>query len=145
MEQTGWNMDFHEISINYTEKLIQIKEDDKLERYLNQDGNGSLELAEYVKKTYQKVFGKKLQITKESLSVEILIHTYINVFSKNLEEIVKLLPDHQEEKLIACLKKIEDRAGVIDCGEKSIDSNRVIFDSLAPFRGMLYMLLGKKA
>jgi len=51
-----------------------------------------------------------LEIGRDSMAVEILIHVYV-------------------DKL---LKKV---------GEREVDSNRIVFDELVPFKGVIFRLL----
>ena len=76
-----WEVKFNGISIHYMERMVQIKTDSPLRGYLAKPGNGSLELAEHIKGRYHEIFAKELNITKESLSVEILVHVYLDEFS----------------------------------------------------------------
>lgn len=140
-----WETDFHNVGIRYSEHLVQIRTDAKLMKYLAEPGNGSLELADYIRDRYQIIFNEKLQISRESLSVEILIHAYLDVFSRGTEKLSVILPGEIKAKLVKCMQSIEGHTQIIDSGELAVDSNRHIFDSLVPYRQALYLMLGKNA
>ena len=67
---------FHEISIHYQPQLVQIVCDQNLKDYLREKGNGSLQLADYILKEYQNCQHTPLKISRDSLAIEILAHTY---------------------------------------------------------------------
>lgn len=142
---SDWKKDFNGVSIKYNKKLVQIKTDKCLLGYLEKKGNGSLDLADYILKTYQSVWGCVLDISRESLSIEILIHAYLDVFSDKIETISKAVSPKELEDLIAYMEKIKGHTNVIDSGEKSVDSNRFIFDALVPFKDLIYFMLGRYA
>ena len=62
MENT-WRTEFHDISVCYTEQLVQIKTDEKLLAFLKKPRRDATALSEYMKKTYEEIFGKELKIS----------------------------------------------------------------------------------
>lgn len=142
---TKWEKSFHGISICYKEQIVQIKTDKALLDYLSGPENGSIELAEQILARYKELFQKELKVSEESMSVEILIHAYMDVFARNVEKLVKMLPEAIGKGLIMCLKKMEASTEIIDSGEKEVDSNRFVFDGLVPYRKVLYAILREKA
>ena len=141
----NWEIDFHNVGIRYKEHLVQIRTDTKLMKYLAEPGNGSLELADYIRDRYQIIFDEKLQISRESLSVEILIHAYLDVFLRGTEKLGAILPDELRTNLVKCMQSLEGHTQIIDSGELAVDSNRHIFDLLVPYRQAIYLMLGKNA
>lgn len=77
--------------------------------------------------------------------MEILVHAYLDVFSRVAEQLGVILPEKLKINLISCMKMLEGHTEIIDSGELAVDSNRHIFDALVPYRKMLYMMLGKNA
>lgn len=142
---SDWNNEFNGISIRYRKQMVQIKTDKFLLDFLSKKGNGSLELSEYILKTYKSIFECELAIAKESLSIEILVHAYLDVLSKGIEMMSSSLSPEVSGELIEFLQKIEGHTEIIDSGEEAVDSNRHIFDSLAPFKNTIYLILGKYA
>lgn len=142
---TKWEKSFHGISICYKEQIVQIKTDKALLDYLSGPENGSIELAEQILARYKELFQKELKVSEASMSVEILIHAYMDVFARNVEKLVKMLPEAIGKGLIMCLKKMEASTEIIDSGEKEVDSNRFVFDGLVPYRKVLYAILREKA
>ena len=134
-----WNKEFHGISIKCNDKLVQIKNDKALNDFLNDPkSRGSVLIADYVLELYKKELGKKLNISRNSLAIEILGHVYMDVFA-GLASTMKPLE--------TAMKSIRSHTDVIDCGEKDVDGNRFVWDDLAqgPFKGMVFVLCGKKA
>lgn len=140
-----WNSNFHGISIRYKKQLVQIKTDKYLLDFLGEKGNGSLKLSEYILEQYKSTFGYTLEISKESLSIEILVHAYLDVLSKGIEMMSKVVSPEVLNDLILFMKKIEEHTEIIDSGEKQVDTNRHIFDSLVPFKAGIYLVLGRLA
>lgn len=140
-----WNQEFKGISIRYQKQLVQIKTDECLMKFLAGKGNGSLELAEHILKTYRMKLGKNLNISKESLSIEILIHAYLDFYSRGIKKMSVMISPKVLEKLIVCMEKLEGHTEIIDSGAKKVDSNRVVFDSLVPFADVIYLMLGTLA
>ena len=135
---------YHGISIQYDDRIVRVRTDRHLFDYLGQPGNDSLELADHIHKTYRDKWDKDLKISRESLSVEILIHAYMDTVFRRIDLIVDRIggPGRQLKKM---LELLENSTEIIDCGEREVDSNRVVFDNLVPFRKILYMILGDKA
>ncbi|MDM5186645.1 hypothetical protein QUF99_04400 [Bacillus sp. DX4.1] len=119
------------ISVLIRERSLHIKNTASLHRMLKKK-NASLELAQYLKKKHTNQYGTVLNISDESLAIEIIGHIYIGNFAdvlKNIPRIPKIAPIIVEKAY-----KITDHTDIIDCGEKEIDSNRWVWDKLA----MLY-------
>lgn len=135
---------FESVTIIYSDKLVQIKTDQNLIAYLDKKGKKDARiLAKHILKHYKELSGQPLQITEDSLTVEILIHVYLDKISKLLQKPNALIPKEISNKLLFLSKSIESHTEIIDCGEKSVDSNRHIFDSCAPFADILTLLLEK--
>ena len=139
MENT-WRTEFHDISVCYTEQLVQIKTDEKLLAFLKKPGRDATALSGYMKKTYEEIFGKELKISVESLAIELLIHLYADEFVHGIEYFGKFLPLYLQAELETYMQKIERRTEVIDSGEAEIDPDRKFFDRLVPYRDVLYTI-----
>ena len=135
---------FESITIIYTEKLVQIKTDQNLIRYLDKKGKKDARiLAKHILNHYKQLSGQPLQITEDSLTVEILLHVYLDKLSKLLQKPNPIIPKELHKKLLSLSKSIESHTEIIDCRERSVDSNRHIFDSCAPFVDIITLLLEK--
>ena len=139
MENT-WRTEFHDISVCYTEQLVQIKTDEKLLAFLKKPGRDATALSEYMKKTYEEIFGKELKISVESMAIELLIHLYADEFVHGIEYFGKFLPLYLQAELETYMQKMERRNEVIDSGEAEIDPDRKFFDRLVPYRDVLYTI-----
>lgn len=136
-----WNTDFYNVSILCTDKFVRIKNDKSLVDFLNDPKTeGASLISEYAHELYEKEMGKPLKITKDSLAIEILGHVYADKFAKVAEKLgIKQL------KVVAA--KIKEHTDIIDCGERDVDSNRVVWDDLekAGLKRVIYRICGRMA
>lgn len=136
-----WNQAFHHISVKCMNKKVQIKTDQALIDFLSDPKTkGSLLLSDYVHQLYEEEIGRPLNITRDSLAIEILGHVYIASFAKMAETT-------KSAELQAAVQKIKNHTDVIDCGEKDIDSNRYVWDAVekSGLKKLIYLMCGKKA
>lgn len=138
-----WDKNFHDISISYDEKMIHIKTDVNLLNFLALPKNGSLQIADYILNKYQIIYGKTLEITRDSLAIEILAHAYIDIFSSALIALGQTTKHPTIRKAIKMLDTIQSKTEIIDCGELSVDNNRHIWDSLVPYHTAIFAILGR--
>lgn len=141
----NWNDEYSNILLCYSDKIVHIKCDDNLMKYLALPGNGAVQLSRYIKDSYKKFMNKDLEISEDSLAIEILAHAYVDKFADSVEKLSNKLTKKNENEVVQVMEKIRDRTEIIDCGEKSIDSNRFVWDMLSPFSGIIYAVLGKHA
>jgi hypothetical protein len=113
--------------------------------FLALPGNGSVEPAEYILHKYQTLFGKNLEISVNSLAIEILIHTYIDKFAQRSKHLTRILPAHIAQPFLRFLEITHEKTSAIDCGERPMDHNRFLFNDLAPFHSVIFAALGKSA
>lgn len=143
----NWEQEFRNPAITYSlsDKVIRLQNNDGLKQFLEEKGNGSLELADFLRDEYEKRFHREIAITRDSLAIEILGHAY---FEKTAAAILRFLGDSENGLALSVKEqvlKLKHHADVIDCGEKSEDSNRWVWDFLAPSRGIIYGILRDKA
>ncbi len=136
---------FHGIKIEFADHWANVTCDKKLMDFLGAPGNGSVELATYILDRYYAIFHKLLEIPKMSLAVEILFHAYIDVISQNAAAMKTALPEEASKTIRYLLETVHERASVINCGEVSVDRNRLVFNGLAPFHPLIFAALGKLA
>ena len=117
------------LSAKFESKVIRIKNDNALKNMLTNTSNGSTDIAYTLKQEYRKAIGETIKISTSSLAVEILAHVYPDKIAHAVENIPGL--GHLAVKVIA-------HTDPIDCGESSIDSNRWIWDTIAPFHKMIF-------
>lgn len=104
---SSYETSFHQSSIQYTDHLIQIRTDKNLLNFLAQKGKGSVELSKHIRECYQGIFKKELQITEDSLAVEILIHVYLDLFLEGIEKAGKLLPADLKKQLLSVAENLK--------------------------------------
>lgn len=130
------------VVLTCTTKAVHLVTNAALMTYLRQPGNGSMALSRSILAIYAEEHGTALQITARSMATELLIHAYLDcLFARKLEK-ARLHPERRRTKTLLRLKHATE---VIDMGERSVDTNRWVFDLLSPFYGLLCLLLGSRA
>lgn len=136
-----WNREFHNISVRCRNKVVQIKLDSVLIDFLRDPTTkGSLLLSDYAHQLYEREIGRPLEISRDSLAIEILGHVYISAFADLAKSI-------RSAELQAAVQKLKKHTAVIDCGEIDVDTNRHVWDALdkSVLRNMIYLMCGKNA
>ena len=136
---------FHGVSVCYAQKVVRVRTDRALMAYLAGPGRGAEELAEHVAARYQEKLGCALEITGRSLAVELLAHAYCDALLLRMEQVAERLPGSLGARLVQAAARLQKHTDVIDMGERSVDSNRWLFDDLAPFYSVICGILGDKA
>jgi len=127
-----------QIKVTLEPKLVRVYSNASLWKYLDGKAGSRFKLlVEVIKTDYEEQFGQPLAISNDSLLVEILIHVYCDYLGLNFNRIVRV---KWIQKLV---EKLLKRAEVIDCGEKSIDSNRWVWDLLAGSKSLFIRILPK--
>ncbi|RMC46736.1 hypothetical protein [Lactobacillus sp. ESL0230] len=107
-----------DINIWSTPKVIHIKNDDILKKFIFLDQYHNAQQVTYAsKQIYLTTYKQDILVGNTSMSVEILGHIYPDEFSKYLPSNI--------------VEEIRKHTNVIDSGEKSVDSNRWVWDSIA--------------
>ena len=112
--------------------------------YLRQKGHGSLPLSRTILDGYAEERGMQLQITERSMATELLIHAYLDGLFDRWGRAGNA-HGRQNGRLYKMAKRLKNATAVIDMGERSVDTNRWVFDLLAPGYRMLCVLLGSRA
>lgn len=127
---------FHGIKINYEDHWANVTNDKKLMDFLS-TGKSSIELATYILDRYYSVNHKLLEIPKMSLAVEILVYAYLDVLSLDTEKTQRSLPQEAAKPIMQLIEEVQEKIAVINCGEASVDHNRLMFNDLAPFHSLI--------
>lgn len=138
-----WNTDFHGIAMRCPKYFVQIKNDEILKDFLDQDGVGSMEIAAWMKKLYYQEWECELDISEKSLAIEILGHVYANDFMKLIEKLP--FADNEDTAFGKLVENLQEHLDIIDCGERGRDNNRFVWDALVPFDKVIFALSGKHA
>lgn len=126
----------YKIEVALEDQLIHVYSNAELWQYLDGKAGSRFELlAKTIKSDYEEEFGKPLDISDDSLIVEILVHVYCDYLGLSFNRIVRI------KWIQNLVKKLLKRAEVIDCGEKSIDSNRWVWDLLAGSKALFIRML----
>ena len=136
---------FEKVTITYCDRLVQITCDDALKNYLEEPGNGALQLSIYILEEYKNRRQSELKISKDSLAIEILAHTYADTFSEAVSSIGDRLPPALSKAVLTLMEQIHTHTEIIDCGESDIDNNRWIWNGLTVFKKVIYKALGDHA
>jgi hypothetical protein len=82
-------------------------------------------------KDFEQRNGRAFTVTADSLAVELWGHVYFEHFVLVIKRLLQLrFIDNIAEQMI-------QYSEVIDCGEEGTDSNRWLWDVLAPFKNMI--------
>ena len=144
-EEKNNDKSLDKITINYFNKLVQITCGEALKNYLEEPGNGAVELSAHILKEYKKRKKSELKISKDSLAIDILAHTYADTFSETVSSAELHLPAALSEAVLGLMKKVHAHTEIIDCGESGVDNNRWIWDGLTVFKKNIYKALGDRA
>ncbi|RZL41309.1 MAG: hypothetical protein EOP00_25080 [Pedobacter sp.] len=134
-----YNLDGHRLLVEFDEKLIRVKKPKTLRKFLSEDiEDRSANLVKQIKTSYFELFDKELDISNDSLIIEIWGHAYASYFARAMKNLIKLnLIENFADFII-------NRSDTIDCGESDVDSNRVFWDVLANFKGIILTFLPKR-
>ena len=111
----------------------------------NQESFGiGLALSRAILAGYEAECGAALQITERSMATELLIHAYLDgVFAAWVR--AGETRGRQDGKFYRTARRLKNATAVIDMGERSVDTNRWVFDLLSHGYGALCLLLGRSA
>lgn len=130
-----WTKKYYEgIEIILREDSVEITNDKKLQSYLRGPGNPALDLADYLLSYHSNIFDDPLDISRDSMAIEILAHVHMDDF-------VQYAATMRFDDLSDLDAFASSHTGIIDCGELNIDPNRHIWDALTPFSHMIYKLV----
>ncbi|WP_316826916.1 hypothetical protein [Pedobacter miscanthi] len=128
----------NKIKVTLQPQLIRVYSNAELWQYLDGKADSRFKLmVEVIKADYKTHFGKVLAISNDSLIVEILVHVYCDYLGLSFNRMVRV------KWIQALVNKLLKRAEVVDCGEKSVDSNRWVWDLLAGSKSFFIYLLPK--
>ena len=134
-----YDLSGHQLLVVFSDQLIQIKKPHHLKQFLSSDiKNRSEVLVNYIKQDYFLLFNKELDITNDSLIIEIWAHVYASYFARATKNLIKLKLIEKAANLII------KRSDTVDCGESDVDTNRKIWDILSNFKGIILTFLPKK-
>lgn len=133
------------VTLYYTDRAVHLTTDAALLRFLRQRGNGSLPLSRAILEGYAAARGTALNIRARSMATELLLHAYLDCVFTAWLPAAQRLRSRPGRRLCALLQRLKRSTAVIDMGERSVDTNRWVFDLLSPFYGLLCLLLGSRA
>ena len=117
------NRRFENIGLQMKERVVRVVNDETLITFLKTEKHkGARELARFILVEYRQRFGSELKITERSLACEIYWHYYC------LDKAASYERRHGKRKFTSWLIRHID---ISDCGEKSVDTNRFVWDILS--------------
>ncbi|MED1785016.1 hypothetical protein P4V43_24670 [Brevibacillus fortis] len=108
-------------------RVIHLDNDKDLRNALSEDINNAEKIADQIRSDYRMEYGKRLDISSDSLTWEIIGHIYPGEIAKALKKVDFLIPDSISRELDSIVK----RTKTIDMGEKGKDENRGLWDDIA--------------
>lgn len=139
-----YNYTYNDVRIGMDPHWAHITNDIYLKSYLSKWGHGTGSLAKDILSRYKTHYGYVLDISEDSLVVEILAHYYCDGILKlgSAAFVTAGLPGAAAALLIQGVRALaSSHLTVIDCGESSVDGNRHIWDELQSFRGIIEAVL----
>lgn len=131
-----YDLEGHKITVLFKSKLVQIAGTEQLLLFLRTNlAAHTLSLVQHIKTDYQSIIGTSLNISDESLMVEIWGHLYASKFANILQELIKLKAIENFAEMVI------QRSDTIDCGEADVDSNRKFWDVLSTFNSLIIKFL----
>lgn len=130
------NIQNSNISVLLHKNRIGIVNNDQLAALVSGIGNNTTEeLVSAIKKEYSRLFNKEFNVSDDSIVVEIWGHIYADKFADAVKSIspIKLVDELAD--------KISARCEMINIGEKGYDSNRFVWDLLAPLKSAIAAIL----
>ncbi len=113
-------MSGYKITYGISPKVIHVVNDSELKKFYALKGiKGITELAATLRATYKYQTGKAIEITLLSLTAEIVRHIDVGYIGGILKAVTG-----------KDIKNIVRSTNIIDCGEKSVDSNRAVWDAI---------------
>ncbi len=128
MQTDEWNREFHNVSFLLEPGIARVRTDDGLRTYLKAGRNHARDLSDHIRRIYEERYQKALDISRQSLATEIVLHVRADSMLRFAERCAGAL---RMKKLSKKLRWYIDRTAVIDCGERAVDTNRVVFDLLS--------------
>lgn len=118
-------------------QVLHILNDEILREYLQQDKTRALEIARFFRQLYQDTYGESLEISEDSLAIEIIGHVFVGNFSSKLDT---LFQKAGIKPIADFVDSVEAHTNVIDCGAEAQDTNRFVWDRLVPVKNLIYKL-----
>ena len=138
MEKT-YNLSGVPLLVVFNSQIVQLRNPKDLKKFLSSDiENRSEILVNYIKQDYFLHFGSELDVSNDSMIVEIWGHVFASQVASAVKKLIRL--DLVEDLADFVLK----RSDVIDCGESEVDLNRSLWDLLANLKGVIVTFLPKK-
>lgn len=128
-----------QLIVFFEQRLIKIASPKALKKFLSKDIAARSEvLANMIKMDYAIFFNRELDISNNSMIIEIWGHVYASYFAIALKNLIQL-------KLIEkAADFILKRSDTIDCGESEIDQNRKFWDVIANFKDIILRFLPER-
>ena len=131
--------------IRYADRNVKVTCTDYLKQYLASDEDAALALADALLQGYQDAKGEALEISRDSLAIELIAHVFIDELFSRMEQHPEHIPALVQDSLHKVSRKILASTAVIDCGSRAVDTNRFVWDMLVPFKGLIYSMAVKSS
>lgn len=128
----------YNIKILFRKGIVHILNSKELNDFLKKEKKASLHVALFIKNTYKEKYKKDISITLKSLTIEILGHVYLDRIAKFICKIVSIVPLFKKSILKIANKFVLSHTDIIDIGEKQVDNNRWVWDSIAIFTPSIF-------
>jgi hypothetical protein len=124
------------IRVSFSPKIVHIINDKELEYLLSEElERGTQELVKLIKEDYFKKYHETLQISDDSMIIEIWGHVYFEYFTVLA---TRIFPMAITDKIAGW---VIQRCETIDSGEGEVDIDRKFWNSLIPFKEIIMTAL----
>ena len=127
-----WTYTEEGVSACFEDHVVRVRADRALQRVLKSGRAAGKAFTERLRIGYRERMGTELLISNTSLYAEIRLHAFSDRVFQGLSDLFGKLRLSPLEKLC---RRLQEHSFQIDCGEKSVDGNRRIFDLLSVFYG----------
>ncbi len=128
----------YNIKILFRKGIVHILNSKELNDFLKKEKKASLHVALFIKNTYKQKYKKDISITLKSLTIEIIGHVYLEKIAKFICKITSIIPFLKKSISKMADKFVLSHTDIIDIGEKQIDNNRWVWDSIAFFTPSMF-------
>lgn len=120
---------YKDISFTLEPHIVRVKNDEPLKKCLTARMGNAYRLSRVIREKYEEEFEKPLHITTRSLACELLVHFWVQEIVL-FKELVTKKTIHR--RIMARFSdKVLLHTDVIDCGERAVDGNRIVWDLLS--------------
>lgn len=126
-----WIRNKDKILMSFENKVVRVRINKSFYYYVKSHDHPFSSLSVSIHRKYKEIQGKRLLITYRSLAYEIALHYYAYLFFILLKRLLIKISASILRPMINLCEYMIVHCKTIDCGERSVDNNRFVFDYLS--------------